>query len=156
MKKVCPFKDFEGNALREGDYIRHPDGSYVQNAQSSGGNAAPRARLDTSERRGIKGLQLSWLERRTHNPKVAGSIPARPTICLDQGLIMFNILKSLTKFTINTVLTPVDIVKDTVTMGGVLTDQEEAYTIQRLKKAAKNIKDAHEDLENFLDQGVNI
>ena len=26
MNKVCPFKDFEGNTLYEGDYIRHPDG----------------------------------------------------------------------------------------------------------------------------------
>lgn len=47
--------------------------------------------------------------------------------------------------TINVALTPVDVVKDVVTMGGVLDGQEETYTAQRLKKAVKKVEQAGDD-----------
>ena len=42
-------------------------------------------------------------------------------------------------------VTPVEVVKDVATLGGVLTDEEEPYTVQRLKKAQKKLDEALED-----------
>lgn len=40
----------------------------------------------------------------------------------------------LLKTTIDIASLPVDVVKDTVTMGGALNDEDEPYTIQKLKR----------------------
>lgn len=45
--------------------------------------------------------------------------------------------KNLFKAVANVALTPVEVVKDIVTVGGLSTDEKEPYTIQRLKKAGK-------------------
>jgi hypothetical protein len=47
--------------------------------------------------------------------------------------------------TMDVVLTPVEIVKDIATMGGVLNDENQPYTLQRLNKATKKISDAADD-----------
>jgi len=54
-------------------------------------------------------------------------------------------LSKLAKATFDVVTLPVDIVKDVVTMGGVL-DNEEPCTIEKLKKVTKSIEEASEDL----------
>jgi len=54
----------------------------------------------------------------------------------------------VTQGLIDTVLVPVDVVKDIVTLGGVNTDQEEPYTLEKIKK----LKDKAEDIYNSLDE----
>lgn len=44
---------------------------------------------------------------------------------------------------------PVEVVKDIATLGGVLTDQKEPYTVKRLKRLsddAEEVRDAVDDL----------
>lgn len=55
----------------------------------------------------------------------------------------------ITQGLIDIALTPVDIVRDVVTLGGVNTDQEEPYTVQKIKK----LKDKAEDVYDSLDEG---
>jgi len=57
------------------------------------------------------------------------------------------IFGKITKGLIDTVLLPVDIVKDVVTFGGINTDQEEPYTVKKIKK----LKDEAEDIYDSLD-----
>jgi len=54
----------------------------------------------------------------------------------------------ITKSLIDAVLTPVDIAKDIATLGGINTDQEEPYTVQKIKK----LKDEAEDIYDSLDE----
>ena len=54
----------------------------------------------------------------------------------------------VTQGLIDTVLVPVDVVKDIATLGGVNTDQKEPYTLQKMKK----LKDKAEDIYNSLDE----
>lgn len=51
-------------------------------------------------------------------------------------------LGSLVKATIDTVLVPVEIVKDVATMGGALTDEKEPYTLSRSKKVIEDVEQA--------------
>ena len=53
--------------------------------------------------------------------------------------------KELGKAVFGTLLLPVDIVRDTVTMGGVLEDKDESNTVTRLKKIGKNLERADGD-----------
>lgn len=46
---------------------------------------------------------------------------------------------------VDVVLTPVEIVKDVVTMGGALNDEPVPYTIKRLSKAVDKVSDAADD-----------
>lgn len=46
---------------------------------------------------------------------------------------------------VDVAITPVEIVKDIATMGGALNDEDEPYTLQRLKKANKKLSDAADD-----------
>jgi hypothetical protein len=46
---------------------------------------------------------------------------------------------------IDVALTPVEIAKDLVTCGGLVTDEDEPYTVTRLKKAMKKAGDAADD-----------
>ena len=43
----------------------------------------------------------------------------------------------LFKAALTLVVTPIDVVKDVVTLGGSLTDEKEPYTVKRLKDAGK-------------------
>jgi hypothetical protein len=54
---------------------------------------------------------------------------------------------SLLKTAMDIVETPVAIVKDVATMGGVLTDQDKPYTIQKLEEAGKDWDKAKDSLD---------
>jgi len=58
------------------------------------------------------------------------------------------IFGKITQGLIDTVLVPVDVVKDIATLGGVSTDQKEPYTLQKIKK----LKDKAEDIYDSLDE----
>lgn len=49
---------------------------------------------------------------------------------------------SLIKVVANVAVTPIELVKDVVTMGGTMTDQDKPYTLQRLEKAQEHLDDA--------------
>ena len=55
--------------------------------------------------------------------------------------------KKLTKAAVDTVLLPVEVVKDVTTLGGALTDEEEPYTVKRGKKIKDAIEDAYDNLD---------
>lgn len=63
---------------------------------------------------------------------------------------MFGVLKSLTKATLSVAVTPVDIVKDVVTMGGVL-ERDEPYTVSRIKQTSRHLQNAGRQCEEFLE-----
>lgn len=54
----------------------------------------------------------------------------------------------LTKAAIDTVLLPVDIVKDTVTLGGLNVDEDEPFTVKRARKIKKALDDAYDTLDD--------
>lgn len=47
-----------------------------------------------------------------------------------------------------TVGTAINVVADTVTMGGLLTDQRESYTVSGIKKAKETIEESFDDLSD--------
>lgn len=54
---------------------------------------------------------------------------------------MFDMLSKLTKAAVGVVVeTPVAVVADFITLGGVLTDKDEPYTATALKKVVENIE----------------
>jgi len=56
---------------------------------------------------------------------------------------MFGIFADLTKAFVGVVIeTPIAIVADVVTMGGVLTDKDEPYTATTLKGVLQNVENA--------------
>jgi hypothetical protein len=56
---------------------------------------------------------------------------------------MFGILGNLTKAVVGVVIeTPIAIVADVVTMGGILTDKDEPYTSSSIKKVVDNIENS--------------
>jgi hypothetical protein len=54
-------------------------------------------------------------------------------------------LGKLVKAAVDVVLVPVDVVKDVATFGGLLTDQDKPYTLQRGDKVIKDLEHAGED-----------
>lgn len=52
----------------------------------------------------------------------------------------------LLKATIETVTLPIDVAKDVISMGGVIDDQDQPYTVQRLKKIKGDLEDAADEL----------
>ena len=56
------------------------------------------------------------------------------------------LLGTLLKTTLHVVTAPVEIVKDVATMGGVLTDQHQPYTAQRLKKLDRDVKEIEQEV----------
>lgn len=54
---------------------------------------------------------------------------------------------SFIKTTLDVVVLPIEMVKDVVTMGGALTDEDEPYTVQRLKQANKDLNKTLESLD---------
>ena len=55
----------------------------------------------------------------------------------------------LLRTAIHTVTLPVDVVKDVATMGGVLTDEEDPYTVQKAKKIKKDTDDIGKDVDKL-------
>jgi len=54
------------------------------------------------------------------------------------------LFSALVKITIDTVILPIEIVKDVVTLGGVATEQDKPYTVQRLEQIKKDAEEADE------------
>ncbi len=59
-------------------------------------------------------------------------------------------LTSLTKTVLDVATSPIDLAKDIVTLGGVLTDKDEPATLKKLKKIVKDI----DELPDSVDDGV--
>ena len=57
------------------------------------------------------------------------------------------LFSKILKGTIQVATTPIDVVKDVATMGGVLTDQDESYTEKKLRK----LSETAEDIEDAID-----
>ncbi len=55
---------------------------------------------------------------------------------------------SIVKMVMDIVETPVAVIKDVATMGGVLTDQDKPYTIQKIEEAGKDWDAAKESLDD--------
>lgn len=56
---------------------------------------------------------------------------------------MFGMIGSLTKAVVGVVVeTPVSLVADAVTLGGVLTDKRKPYTADAMNKIVKNVRDS--------------
>lgn len=49
---------------------------------------------------------------------------------------------SFIKAVANVAVTPIEVAKDVITLGGSLNDEPEPYTVQRLKKANEHLNDA--------------
>lgn len=57
---------------------------------------------------------------------------------------MFGILKGLTETVVKTVVVPVTVVADVVTLGGELNDKGKTYTGKMLKSIGKSIEEMSE------------
>ena len=57
-------------------------------------------------------------------------------------------LASLTKAVVDTALTPIEVVKDVVTLGGLTSDKGRSYTIDRLGKLKENLENSYERLDD--------
>lgn len=55
---------------------------------------------------------------------------------------MFEILSNLTKAVVGVVITPVAVVADALTLGGLSTDRKEPYTVSTLKQVVNNLDKA--------------
>jgi hypothetical protein len=55
------------------------------------------------------------------------------------------LIGNLISATVNTALLPVSVVKDTITCGGLLTDDEEPATLSRIKKIIQDVEDGAEE-----------
>ena len=53
---------------------------------------------------------------------------------------MFDIFKNLTKAALGAAFSPVSIAADMVTLGGVLSDRDEPYTVSSMRAVMRNIE----------------
>lgn len=60
---------------------------------------------------------------------------------------MFGFINKLVKTGMDIIELPVAAVKDVITMGGVLNDENEPYTVQKLKDIGKDYQEAKEKLD---------
>lgn len=65
---------------------------------------------------------------------------------------MFSIFKSVTKAALGIVFSPVSIAADIVTMGGVLADRDEPYTVSAVRNIMANMNSAVDPNELTDDQ----
>lgn len=59
------------------------------------------------------------------------------------------LLGKLTKLAIHTATTPLSIAKDVVTFGGLNTDQRDPYTVQRLNKLRRDLREVSEEVDDL-------
>jgi hypothetical protein len=55
------------------------------------------------------------------------------------------LIGNLISATVNTALLPVSVLKDSITVGGALTDEEEPATLSRVRKIIQDLEDGAED-----------
>jgi len=60
-----------------------------------------------------------------------------------------SLLGKLLKTTIDVVTIPIDIVKDTVTMGGILTDEDHPYIINKVEKICDDVDEISDEVDNL-------
>ena len=60
-----------------------------------------------------------------------------------------SLLGKLLKTTIDIATMPVAIVKDAATMGGMLTDKEESYTVNKLNKLNDDVSEIRDEVDNL-------
>lgn len=56
---------------------------------------------------------------------------------------------SLIKTGLDVATTPIEVVKDVATLGGACTDEDEPYTVKRLKRLARDCEDIRNDAEDL-------
>jgi hypothetical protein len=56
-------------------------------------------------------------------------------------------ISKVAQMTIDIAVTPIEIVKDVATLGGAVVGEDEPYTVQRLKQAAKRASEAYDELD---------
>lgn len=61
---------------------------------------------------------------------------------------IFGSLQKLTKATVRTALTPVDVVADILTIGGSITDREESHTESALKEIVELLGEAYDEIDS--------
>ena len=59
------------------------------------------------------------------------------------------LFKKLIKTTLHTVTSPIEVVKDAATLGGLLTDQDESYSSQRVKKISDDINEINDEIDEM-------
>lgn len=64
-------------------------------------------------------------------------------------VLTMSIFGSLLKTAFDVATSPIDVVKDVVTLGGALTDEHELYTVQKLKQLAEDAEDIRNDLSDL-------
>ncbi len=55
----------------------------------------------------------------------------------------------LIKTGFDVVTSPIEVVKDAVTLGGVCTDEDEPYTVKRLKRLAKDLEETRDEIDDL-------
>ena len=60
-----------------------------------------------------------------------------------------SLLGKLLKTTIDIATMPVAIVKDAATMGGMLTDKEESYTVNKFNKLNDDVSEIRDEVDNL-------
>jgi hypothetical protein len=60
-----------------------------------------------------------------------------------------SILSKLTKTLIHTATTPIEIAKDVVTLGGVINEEDEPYTVQKIKKVLEDIDELSDEIDDL-------
>ena len=53
------------------------------------------------------------------------------------------------KFGLDTITSPIEIIKDGATLGGLLTDEEESYSVRRLKKLFKDTEEIEDEIDEL-------
>jgi len=55
----------------------------------------------------------------------------------------------LLKTGLDVVTSPIEVVKDAATMGGLLTDRDETYTMKRLKRLADDAEEVRDEVDDL-------
>ena len=58
-----------------------------------------------------------------------------------------SVLRKIAKICFDLATTPIEVTKDIVTMGGVLTDRNEPYTSKHLKRLDKDLKEIRDAID---------
>jgi hypothetical protein len=59
------------------------------------------------------------------------------------------ILGTLLKTTIHVATSPLDVMSDICTMGGVLTDEGESAVVKKVRKLGRDVRDLEDDVSNL-------